>query len=108
MKDAIHQRANFKIPIEHAYAEQGCHFDYKKFSDLHQCYTSKHCTNPIAKNLERSETGCEYSTARKEKLKEPQKCKHKGKPKPGKPYRVIKRAVSSKPASGISGVTATE
>lgn len=105
---AIHERKHFKTPGGYACAEQGCHFVNKKFTDLQRHYTSKHCTNPNAKNLECPEIGCEYRTARKDKLKEHQKCKHKGKPKPGKPYRVIKPAVSIKPASGTSGMTATE
>ena len=103
-----HERNHFKTPGGYACAEQGCHFVNKKFTDLQRHYTSKHCTNPNAKNLECPEIGCEYRTARKDKLKEHQKCKHKGKPKLGKPYRVIKPAISSKPVSGTSGVTATE
>ena len=103
-----HERGHFKTPSGYACAEQGCHFVNKKFTDLQRHYTSKHCTNPNAKNFECPEIGCEYKTARKDKLKEHQKCKHKGKPKLGKPYRVIKPAISSKPASGTSGVTAME
>ncbi len=106
--DATHERDHFKTPGGYACVEQGCHFVNKKFSDLRRHYTSKHCTNPNAKKLECPEIGCEYRTARDDKLKEHQKRKHKGKPKPGKPYRVIKPAVSSKPASGTSGVIATE
>ena len=105
---AIHERKHFKTPGGCACAEQGCHFVNKEFTDLQRHYTSKHCTNPNAKNLECPEIGCEYRNARKDKLKEHQKGKHKEKPKPGKPYCVIKPAVSSKPASGTSGVTATK
>ena len=103
-----HEREHFKTPGGYACAEQGCHFVNKKFTDLQRHYTSRHCTNPNAKNLECSEIGCEYKTARKDKLKEHQKCKHMGKPKLGKTYRVIKPAVSSKLVPGTSGVTATE
>ena len=99
-----HERNHFKTLGGYACAEQGCHFVNKKFSDLRRHYTSKHCTNPNAKNLECPEIGCEYKTARKDKLKEHQKCKHMGKPKLKKTYRVIKPAISSKPASGTSGV----
>ena len=103
-----HQRDHFKKPGGYACAEQGCHFVNKKFLDLHRHYTSKHCTNPNAKNLQCPEIGCEYKTARKDKLKEHQKCKHMGKSKLGKTYRVIKPAISSKPVSGTSGVAATD
>ena len=109
IKSAWHERKfHFETPGGYACAEHGCHFVNKKFTDLQRHYTSRHCTNPNAKNLECPEIGCEYRTARKDKLKEHQKCKHKGKPKLGKTYRVIKPAISGKPASGTSDAAATK
>ena len=43
---------------------------------------------------------------RKDKLKEHQKCRHMGKPKPGTSHRFIESAVGSMPACGTSSMTA--
>ena len=43
-----------------------------------------------------------------DKLKAHRKCEHRGKSKLGKPYCVIKPAISSEAASGTSGVIAAE
>ena len=54
----------------------------------------------------RPEIGCGCRTGRKDKLKEHQKCRHMGKPKPGTSHRFIESAISSMPACGTSSMTA--
>ena len=54
----------------------------------------------------RPEISCGCRTARKHELREHQKCRPMGKPKPGTSHRFIESAVSSMPAYGTSSMTA--